>query len=189
MEQFGHNLVSAAQLAGNQDGRGAPPRVFFSCVMSRLTFGLSPTRRASKSAGFDRRGRHRGFALGHRLLKLHAAAERAHEFIDLERLLQVIERTRLERLNRALRARVGGHDDDHRTRVVELQLLEQRDAVHRLHVDVSEDEVEFVGLVTDQRLLAIGRERGLVTGRVDDSLQHLVNRDQIIDDEDGWHGG
>ena len=86
------------------------------------------------------------------LSRFHAAFEGGNELVDLERFLQIVESAELQRLDRAVGARIRRHDDDHAIGIVELELLEERDAIHRLHVDVGEHEIEFLGLVADERL-------------------------------------
>ena len=161
---------------------------FLICWISFLALALWPMSRLSISLALPGRQRGMGGALGIELAELHAALERGDEFVDPERLLQVVEGPELERLDRAVGAGVGRHDDDHAVGIVELELLEQRDAVHRLHVDVGEHEIELLGLVAGERLLAVGGKRGGKPGRLDDRIEHLVDREQVVDDENSRHG-
>jgi hypothetical protein len=108
--------------------------------------------------------------LGLDLAELDPALEGRDQLVHAERLLEVVERAVLERLDGALRARVRRHDDRHVVGIVGLQLLQQRDPIHRLHVDVGQDHVELLGLVARQPLLPVGRKCGLVAGRLNDRL-------------------
>jgi hypothetical protein len=91
-------------------------------------------------------------------------------------------------LDRALGRGVSGHDDNNDGGVVGLELAEEGDAVHRLHVDVGQDKVELFAFVFGEGLFAVGRKSSLIAGRRDYRLQHFMNGEQIIDDKDGRHG-
>jgi hypothetical protein len=187
VEQLGGRFVATAGFARDEH-RGLRGGEFLELrdePFHLLAFAEEPRFEIS---GLDRRdGAALALTLHHGAAKLEPPLQRVHELIDLEGLLQVVEGAELQRLDRALRAGVGRHDDDDGGRIERLELFEQRDAVHRLHVDVGEHEVVFFGLVAGQALLAVGRKRGLVTGRRDDGLEHLVDRDQVIDNEEGGH--
>ena len=96
-----------------------------------------------------------GGTLGARLPAFHAALQSGDELIDLERLLQIVKSSELQCLDCAVGAGICRHDDDHAVGIVQLELLEKRDAVHRLHVDVSQNDIEFLSLVAHQGLFAI----------------------------------
>ncbi len=151
---------------------------FFTCWTSFFICGLLPISRPSMSPGLRRLAPDAGGRpLGLDLAELDPALESGDELVHTERLLEVVERAELERLDGALGARVRRHDDRDGVGVVLLELLEERDPVHRLHVDVGEHHVELLGLVARQRLLAVRRKRGRKSGRLNDRLQHLVDRD------------
>jgi len=148
--------------------------------MSFRALALCPIKRCSISADFTAGRPARETAFDAHLPGLHAALQGGNELVNLERLLQIVERAELQRLNRAVRARIRRHDDDHAVGIVLLELLEERDAIHRLHVDVGEDEIEFLGLVSHQRLLPVSGERSREPCGLDDRVQHLVDGKQVV---------
>src|SRR6266536_1137269 len=58
-----------------------------------------------------------------KLLELETAFERGNQFVDAKRFLQVVEGTQLQRLDRALRAGIGRHDNDDRRGIKKFELL------------------------------------------------------------------
>ena len=122
------------------------------------------------------------------LFELDAPLQGGDQLIDAERLLQVVEGSELERLDGAFGAGVRGHDDDDAGRIVRFEMLEQGDAVHRLHVDVGQDQVVFVGLVEGEGLFPIGGKRCGKARGLNHSIQHFMDRKQVVDNENRWHG-
>jgi hypothetical protein len=160
---------------------------FLTCCTSFLICGLLPTIRPSMSAGLRPASAWAEARCAWISRNSTPRLQGRDQLVHPERLLEVVEGAELERLDRALGARVRRHDDRDVVGVVGLELLQERDPVHRLHVDVGEHHVELLGLVARQTLLAVGRERGREACRLDDRLQHFMNRNQVVDDEDGGH--
>ena len=83
--------------------------------------------------------------LGPQALIVERAPDGDEQLVDLERLLQVVERAELHRLDRALDRRVGGHHDDLRPlgrRRGRHELANQVDAAQLGHQVVDDEDVE-----------------------------------------------
>ena len=104
--------------------------------------------------------------------------------LAIGRLLQEVERTALERLDRGLDAAVAADHDDHDVWILGTQPVQNVETVHGRHLDVEEDEVGG--------LFGIGRQRGRpvlgVPHLIPLVLQHLAERladpGLVVDDED-----
>jgi hypothetical protein len=70
-----------------------------------------------------------------------------------------------------------------------LEFAQERDAIHRLHLHIGEDEIELVRLVAFERLVPIGGEGRSESDGLDDRFQHFVDGGKVVDDEDRRHVG
>ena len=69
------------------------------------------------------------------------ALDLAEQLVGVVGLGEVAEDAALDRRHRVGNGAVGGEDDDRQPRVGALDLLEERHAVHALHLQVGEDQV------------------------------------------------
>ncbi len=119
-------------------------------------------------------------ALGAEPLVIERVADQRDQLLDLERLLQVVERPELHRLDGALHRGMGGHHQHlrpfgrrHRLR----HLPNQLEACHARHQVIDDQKVE--GLL-DKLLLGVSRRRRFndlvpfVTQRAPEPLENLL---------------
>ena len=118
---------------------------------------------------------------------LHRVADHNQHFVVLERLGDVVERTRFHRRDRAPDRRVGG-DDDHREVVVDaLQLIERGDAAEARHHDVDDGRIERHRPGQLEALFAGGRQPHGVPLAREQRLEYLAHDLFVVHDED--HAG
>src|SRR5262249_30516895 len=110
------------------------------------------------------------------------------DLVDLEWLGQVVVGAALERRDRRLRRREGGHDHDLRRGAALLDLVEEREAVNGAgHLEVRDDEVHGLGGERAQRDLRVLGGRDLVPGAREADRQELAQRALVVDDQDRSH--
>jgi hypothetical protein len=143
VQRAGDELLAGAALAGDEDGRGAGGDGADD-LADRLHL-----RRAADHAGVGARvgellGGRRG--RGDRGARTIAGGDRLlDDLVDLiavERLLEVVERAELDRLDRRVDAAVGRQQDHGQVRLVDRQRLQQADAVEVRHAQVGDHHVE-----------------------------------------------
>jgi hypothetical protein len=111
------------------------------------------------------------------------ALDRALEVVDDARLDEVVVDALPERVNRRLDGGVAGEDDGHEAGVLGLQLVEQRDAVHVLHAEVCEDEVERAAGDLLEGLGAVGGRLDVVALLFEDGGGRDADVLLVVDDE------
>ena len=89
---------------------------------------------------------------------MHRSRQHRQNLVQLERLQEIIEGTRLHGFQGRLHGRLTGHDDADQLRIDFKGLAEQLDAVHFRHHQVAEQEIEVLG--AQQRQTFGGRGRG-----------------------------
>ena len=75
------------------------------------------------------------------------------DLVEVERLLDVVARAFVERVDRRLFGAVGGHQDHRGPRTMDAAMFEQLEPRHPLHRDVADDQVEALRLEQVARLL------------------------------------
>ena len=129
-------------------------------------------------------GRHRGGAAD---LLLGALEAREH-VLHLERLGEVVEDAALHRVDRGLHARVGSEQDDGDVGARRAHLAEERHAVHRLHPEVGDDDVDAAGPDDLQRRGAVLRRLDFIPVRLQQPLHEQQNARFVVDYEYPRHG-
>ncbi len=133
---------------------------------------------------------HLGGALGlHRLAQalVDGAADQLDRAGHVEGLGQVFEGPALERGDRAVEVRVGGHDDHRQRRAARLDRGQQLDAAAAGHADVRHQHLRLLGLERGQHLARV-RERArleLLAGQR--ALEDEAYRGVVVDDPDRFH--
>jgi hypothetical protein len=106
------------------------------------------------------------------------------DFLGLERLADVVERSRGHRLERGVRVAVGAHDHEGEVRLPRQRLLQQCEPVHAGHPHVGDDRVVVAGLELGERLLAVADRAHLVALRLEHQRQDMSERRLVVRDED-----
>ena len=102
----------------------------------------------------------------------------------LERLEEEIAGTGPHRLDCPIDVGKGRHQDDRQLRQATADFLQQRDAIHRQHAHVTDDERDLAAGQYLQRLIATaGGENGL-SGEFEGVAYRLAQRGIVLDDED-----
>ena len=81
------------------------------------------------------------------------ALQHRQDRLELERLLDVIERARLHRFHGRVDRAVAGHHDAAEVRVDFARRGEQRDAIHAGHLQVGEEQIEALARQRTERFL------------------------------------
>src|SRR5574337_2031495 len=77
------------------------------------------------------------------------------QFVQIDRLLDIVERPKLDRLHRPFNGAVGGHDNDGNVAVEFLDFSQQLDAACARQTDVQEDQVWTEAIQQLQRLIGV----------------------------------
>ena len=115
---------------------------------------------------------------------LHAQAEH----LDVERLGEIVEDAALHCVDRGLHARVGGKQDDRDVGARRVHFAEERHAVHRLHPEVGDDDVDAASLDDLQRRGAVLRGLDFIPVRLQQPLHEQQNARFVVDYEYPGHG-
>jgi hypothetical protein len=120
---------------------------------------------------------------GHALL-LEAAVQDVHDFVELERLQDVVVGAALHRVDRGLDGAEAGHDHGDGAGGRLADLFEQGDATHSWHLQVADDEIELFPLQVADRCQAVfGRAHG-IPFHAEELREHLANGFLVVDHQD-----
>ena len=121
-----------------------------------------------------------------------AALERArHQQAQLvgplDRLLEVVERAELHRLDRGLDRAVRGQHDDLDLGLLGARASHERHAVEAGHLEIGDDDVEALGFEPADRGGAVGRLLHVVTVRLQRLGQERADALVVVDHQDAGH--
>ena len=107
--------------------------------------------------------------------------------LDFERLLDVVERTDLHRLDGGVHRAERRHEDHGRRRVQRLGRLEDLDAVAAAHLQVAQHDVVIALVELLDRGVAVGRLVHVVPGLGERAQEAPPERVVIVSDENATH--
>ncbi len=121
--------------------------------------------------------------------RLHRAAQRVEELVEIEGLRHVVEGPELHRVDGALAVAVGGGHHHGQRGVGDAQLREELDPVAVLEAHVEQDAVDAAAPEGGARLHhALRRARRHAAGTGDGADQAVADGAVVVDDEDRGHG-
>src|SRR5436309_2429246 len=114
-----------------------------------------------------------------------AAADR-HEVVVGKRLLDVVERALVDRLDRALQRRLRGHQDDRGFGVLLAHRGKNVGAGDTRHLDVGEHDVGRRRLQRLETRLAPLRGDDVEPFALQEDAEHVQDPQLVVDDQNGW---
>ena len=114
------------------------------------------------------------------------ARSRGQQFVDAERLGDIVVGAGIERRNLAGIAVTGRQDDD-RYRCPAAQPTDHVDTVEARQTEIQEHEIRRDGCCLDQRLLAGGSERHVVAVGTKVDVERSADLYLVVDDQDAGH--
>jgi len=168
----------AAVSSAGHEGGGEPLRL--RCLHRRLCHRVEHA--------VHHAGRRERLAHGQEPLAVAGPAPRGQRAADLgpqlvadERLGEVVEGAALHGVHRRLDRAVRGHDEHGQPRLALVQALHQADAVHRLHAEVEQRQVEARILRRAQRRLRVARGHDVEAHGRQPHLEHLEDGGIVVD--------
>ncbi len=182
MNGLGGEFLAGAGLALNQDGGAGR------CDAAKFTEDLVHLRAVADNALEAEFLVELAFQLTVGAGQAQALRDLVHDgpkFGHVYRLRQIVRRSFLDGFDGGLHVAVAGDDDHLGVGQILLGLAENGEAVHVLHAQVGEDDVEFVMLDLARPGLAAGGDDALIAS---DALQTFGNRlgvaRFVVDDQD-----
>ena len=106
------------------------------------------------------------------------------EAAEVDRLLDVVGRAELDRLDRVLHGRVPAHEHELDVRVAVLQVAQQLEPAHPGHADVGQDHVNGLLVERRQRRIRAVRDLHLEALLGEKDLEDLPDVRIVLHDED-----
>ena len=104
------------------------------------------------------------------------------DFVEVERLVRVVIRAVLHRLDRRVDGRIRGQQNDERVGVRFLDLLEHRQAVAVRQLVIEQDEIDAFGVTLDRRPRRVGLDDAIAFAR-ETVVQRPANQLLVVHDE------
>ena len=119
--------------------------------------------------------------------ELERATDHELERVDVEGLLEVVDRPELHRLDRGRHRPVPGQHDHRHVRVDRAELAKKLDASLARHLQVGDDEVATRGAKRGQGLVGAGRRFAFQTHLLGEDLQDAPHPRVVVDDQETLH--
>jgi len=160
VDRLGGQVLPRAGLTGEQDGGcGAHGDTLEQRLRGLHRGGVADDRVEAELASG---GRAQRFDLTAQPAGLERLLDEQRHLVDVERLVDVVEGTELERLDRVVDGRIRGHQDHERVRVQLLHTFQNRQTVGVGQAEIQEDEIDLLASLFE------GGGRGR-------ALEHLVS--------------
>ena len=110
------------------------------------------------------------------------------QLIEIERLGQVLERARADRVNRGLTGAIRGHHDHVEVGIFAAQLLQRLQTIDAGHADIHDHEIRIALADHANGVLGIARDHAGVPFVAEKPLEGGGNRLVVVDDKNLGHG-
>ena len=117
--------------------------------------------------------------------RLERLLDEQRDLVEVERLVRVVIRAVLHRLDGGVDARVRGQQDDQRVGVALLDLLEHRQAVAIRQLVIEQDEIDALARARSSASAAVAASTHAVAFLRQAVGQRPANQLLVVDDEDG----
>jgi len=149
---------------------------------------LAAAHHGAEIAGIISLLRNRGSFLPLRLSLFQGVAHDCQEVVDIKVLLDVVVGPLAHRGQGRLPGSEGGQEDDSRLRRRLLHAPEQLDPVHARHLQIRDDEVEFLLPDDLQRRGPVVCRGDLVPRTGEHDVEHVLHAPVVVDNENPFHG-